>query len=113
MSAEERSETAPGIFLVRAEVRDDLRDAFDQWYEAEHLPQATEVLGADSSRRAWSTREAGVHCAIYEFDDVKRLEAQVPSPGLQILLDAFDQAWPEGVTRTREILAVSQFLPSP
>lgn len=102
--------SVPGVFLVTARVREDLRDNFDAWYQDEHLPQAREVLRAGSARRAWSSTDPAVHCAIYEFADVTEIEAQVPSPGLQILLDEFDRSWPEGVERSREILGVVQHL---
>ncbi len=101
-------ESVPAVFFVRAEVREDLRQAFDEWYEAEHLPQAREVLGARSARRSWSLTDEGVHCAIYEFDSTEQLTAKVPSPELSGLLALFDAEWPDGVSRTREILQVVQ-----
>ena len=97
-----------GVLLVRAEVREDLRDAFDAWYDAEHLPQARDALGAVSARRGWSTVDEGVHCAIYEFDTAAHMTSRVGSPDLQGLLDAFDEAWPEGVSRKRDFLEVAQ-----
>ncbi|MEU3168458.1 hypothetical protein [Streptosporangium sp. NPDC006930] len=94
----------PGVFLVRAEVRDDLRDDFDHWYETDHLPLVIKTLGARSGRRCWSVTSPGVHFAEYEFDDLDSLVRMVGSPTLQPLLDDFDARWPEGVVRTREIL---------
>ncbi|WP_311209599.1 MULTISPECIES: hypothetical protein [unclassified Aeromicrobium] len=100
----------PALFLVRAEVRRDLCEEFDRWYDAEHLPQAREVLGARAARRCWSATDPGVHVALYEFETLEQLAAKVPSADLQVLLDAFDEAWPEGVTRTREVLGTVQRL---
>ncbi|WP_055478981.1 hypothetical protein [Sphaerimonospora mesophila] len=94
----------PGVFLVRAEVRDDLRDDFDHWYETDHLPLVIKTLGAKSGRRCWSVTSPGVHFAEYEFEDLDALVRIVGSPKLQPLLDEFDSRWPEGVVRTREIL---------
>ena len=39
-------------FIVRAEVDAEARDAFDAWYETEHLPDAVEALGAAAPRAA-------------------------------------------------------------
>ncbi|MDF1704917.1 MAG: hypothetical protein P1U38_09090 [Aeromicrobium sp.] len=97
-----------GIFFVRAEVREDLRGAFEDWYEAEHLPQAKAALGARAARRGWSTVDEGVHCALYEFESAEHMTSKVGSPDLQALLDAFDEAWPEGVVRRRDFLEVAQ-----
>lgn len=102
--------SVPGIFLVTATVRQDLRLEFDAWYEAEHLPQAREVLGAVSARRAWSKTDPGQHHAIYEFDDVTQIEDQLVSPGLRMLVAEFDRVWPAGVERSREVLEVRQHL---
>jgi hypothetical protein len=97
------------VFLVRAEVREDLRVDFDRWYESEHLPQVCEILDARSARRSWSAIEPGVHCAFYEFETLERLMSLVPSsPELKGLVGAFDEAWPDGVTRTREVLEIVQ-----
>ena len=61
-----------------------------------------------SARRGWSTVDEGVHCAIYEFDSAARMTAAVGSRDLQGLLDAFDAAWPEGVSRRRDFVEVAQ-----
>jgi hypothetical protein len=100
--------TSPGVLIVRAEVRKELRAAFDAWYEAEHLPQARNAFGARSARRGWSTVDEGVHCAVYEFDSAEHMTSIVGSSDLQVLLDAFDEAWPEGVSRKRDFLEVAQ-----
>ena len=43
-------------FIVRAQVMDaSVKEAFDRWYEDEHLPDAVKAFGA---RRAWP-RQAG------------------------------------------------------
>ena len=39
--------------IVRAEVADPAhRDGFDNWYEAEHMPDAVKAFGASGARRA-------------------------------------------------------------
>jgi hypothetical protein len=43
------------LFMVRAEVNDPGdREAFDRWYEQEHLPQAAAAFQAIRAWRGWS-----------------------------------------------------------
>jgi hypothetical protein len=50
------------LFLVRAEVADSRdQEAFDRWYQDEHLPQAAEVLSAVRAWRGWSDVDASIH----------------------------------------------------
>ena len=58
--------------IVRAEVAEADREAFDRWYEAEHLPDAKAAFQCLSARRGWSDGTPGVHFAIYEFASLER-----------------------------------------
>lgn len=98
------------LFVVRAEVRRDLRDDFDRWYETDHLPEVIEALGARGGTRYWSTTDETVHFAIYDFDDLEYLQQMMSSPALTGLVAEFDRNWPDGVVRTREVLRLSQVL---
>jgi hypothetical protein len=93
-------------FLVRAVVVESLREKFDHWYSADHLPQALVIFKAEKAWRFWSTVEAGVHYAVYQFADMAQLDAAMKSEGLKTLIAEFDRAFPEGVTRTRDIVAL-------
>jgi hypothetical protein len=44
-----------------------------------------------------------VHYAVYRFADMARLAA-LKAPSFRELIADFDQAWPRGVTRTRDML---------
>ena len=101
------------LFIVRAEVRDaSVRDAFDRWYEDEHLRDAVAAFEARRAWRGWSRDDARVHLACYEFDSVEAAEAVKDSDALRAMIAEFDRRWGERVTRTREIVSVSQSLPS-
>ena len=39
--------------IVRAEVDPSVREAFDSWYEDEHLPDAVGAFGAVGAWRGW------------------------------------------------------------
>ena len=96
-------------FMVRAQVVDpSVKDAFDKWYQDEHLPDAKKAFGAQRAWRGWSEVDASVHYAVYEFDDVARLRALPGSAVLKELVAEFDRAWGEKVVRSRDIVQVVQ-----
>jgi hypothetical protein len=93
-------------FMVRAVVNEPLRQKFDQWYSSHHLPMALAEFRAEKCWRFWSTAEAGVHYAVYQFADTARLDAALKSEGFKGLVADFDQAWPSGVTRSRDMVTM-------
>lgn len=96
-------------FIVRAQVVDaSVKDAFDRWYEKEHLPDAVKAFGARSAWRGWSEVDPSVHYAAYEFDDLARLRALPGSAALKELVAEFDRVWGEKVVRTRDSVRVVQ-----
>jgi hypothetical protein len=98
---------APKAYLVvRAVVDEKLRQQFDRWYSSDHLPKDIAAFKAERAWRFWSTVDAGVHYAVYEFANMARLDAAMKSEARPGLVKEFDQAWPSGVTRTRDILSL-------
>jgi hypothetical protein len=96
-------------FIVRAEVRTIDRDAFDRWYETEHLPEAIGAFAALSAWRGWSAEDASVHLAFYEFPDLATARAATTPEKLAPLIAEFDRNFPE-VTRSRDFVEVRQAL---
>ncbi len=96
--------------IVRAEVPEADRDAFDHWYETEHLPDAKTAFEAKTAFRGWSDVTPGVHIAIYEFPDLAKVRAVVASKEIRALISEFDRVWQGRVARRREIVDVSQSL---
>jgi len=93
-------------FVVRAVVEEALRQRFDRWYSSHHLPMALSQFKAEKCWRFWSAADAGVHYAVYQFADMARLDAAMKSPEFKSLVADFDQAWPAGVSRTRDMLTM-------
>ena len=101
------------LFIVRAEVAEADRDAFDHWYETEHLPDAMAAFGTTKARRGWSDLVPGVHVAIYEFESLERGRQIVggdASDAIRALIAEFDRVWQGRVARTRELLPIAQTL---
>ena len=91
--------------IVRARIEDPAaRDAFDRWYEAEHLPDAIRAFEARRGWRGWSVSESNVHFAFYEFESIDRAGATMGSPAMKSLVAEFDRHWEGKVTRTREVV---------
>ena len=92
-------------FVVRSVVEPPLRQRFDQWYSSHHLPMALSEFKCEKCWRFWSAAEAGVHYAAYQFADMAQLDAAHRIPTVsKLLVTDFDQAWPHGVSRTRDRL---------
>jgi hypothetical protein len=62
--------------IVRAKVGTSDRDAFDHWYETEHLPGANAAFEPLSAQRGWSDVTPGIHIALCEFPDPAIAPAQ-------------------------------------
>jgi len=96
-------------FVVRAQVVElSVKEAFDRWYQEEHLAEAVEAFGAQCGWRAWSEADPSVHYAYYEFDDVARARAIPGSDAVKRLAAEFDRVWGKRVVRSREVLRVVQ-----
>ncbi|MEM1298888.1 MAG: hypothetical protein AAGH68_06360 [Pseudomonadota bacterium] len=101
------------LFIVRAEVPEADRAAFDHWYETEHLPDAMAHFGCNRARRGWSELDPGVHVAAYDFPDAEKAKALLAgdaSPEIKAMIAEFDRVWQGRVKRTRELVILAQSL---
>jgi hypothetical protein len=96
------------FFVVRATVPDaSRRQAFDDWYHREHLPDAVKAFGVEKAWRFWSVDDPALHQASYQFADKAALDRAMGGETLKALIAEFDRAWPD-VTRTREIFVLAE-----
>src|SRR5262245_60756017 len=97
------------FLVVRSVVADAaLRARFEHWYASDHLPWAITALGAEKAWRLWSETDPAVHCAVYRFADIEALRRGRGSDGFKALVADYDRNWPEGVTRSREVLTLAE-----
>ncbi len=96
--------------IVRAEVDEESREKFDEWYETEHLPDALRDFNSLSAMRGWSDVEPGVHLAFYEFSDLAAANTLISSDLMKEFIKEFDRHWTGKVVRTREVFEVKQLL---
>ncbi len=99
--------TTKGVFIVRAEVPEADRAAFEDWYQNEHLDEAEEMFNATGAWRGWSHVDSAIHMAFYEFASVEAAAAIQDSEALQTLIGKFNEVWGDRVSRTREVIAVA------
>jgi len=99
---------AKAYFVVRAVVTEALRQKFDHWYSTDHLPRSLADFKAEKGWRFWSTVDASVHYAVYQFADQAKLDAAMKSPEFKELVADFDRSFPSGVTRTRDLLTIAE-----
>jgi hypothetical protein len=96
-------------FIVRAQIVDaGAKDAFDRWYQDEHLPDALKAFNARRAWRGWSEVDANVHYAVYEFDDITAARAIPDSDAIKRMAVEFDRMWGDRVTRSRDIVDAVQ-----
>ena len=96
--------------IVRAQVDEESRKKFDEWYETEHLPDALRDFNSLSAMRGWSDVEPGVHLAFYEFSDLAAANTLLSSDLMKEFIKEFDRHWTGKVVRTREVFEVKQLL---
>ncbi|MGY9054734.1 MAG: hypothetical protein ACKVGZ_03855 [Alphaproteobacteria bacterium] len=96
--------------IVRAEVLEADRQAFDHWYETEHLPDAKACFGSRLAQRGWSDVTPGIHIALYQFEDLDQARALTTADGIAALIAEFDRVWEGRVHRTREVVGIAQIL---
>lgn len=96
--------------IVRAEVPEGDRKAFDHWYQTEHLHEAKAAFKANGAERGWSATDPSQHVAIYRFDDLKTANSVTRSDALKDLVLEFDRVWQGRVKRSRDVVEVVQSL---
>ena len=95
------------FFLVRAVVSAP-REKFDHWYSTDHLPWAIKAFKCEKAWRFWSEVEPGVHYAVYRFADKGSCDAALGGDEFKALVADFNRAFPEGVTRTRDVVTLAE-----
>ena len=96
-----------GLFIVQAKVKPEDEEAFNQWYNEDHMPKALERFpGVLSGKRykILDEEEEYKYLAFYEFESVEAMEYAVNSDIIKELIKEFNEAFGEG--GRKRILAV-------
>ena len=95
------------VFIVKAMVKPEQEDAFNQWYDEDHMPKALNRFPGVTSGRRYKILEGEDgynYMALYEFESQEKLTETMKSEALQGLIQEFNAAFGE-VDRKR-VLAV-------
>ena len=87
------------FFIVRSVVEPHLREKLEHWYANDHLPWALSVFKCEKAWRCWSTRDEGVHYAVYRFTDKR------PAMRHLIRLNTRKKWWPTTTAPSRAYCA--------
>jgi antibiotic biosynthesis monooxygenase (ABM) superfamily enzyme len=96
-----------GLLIVMARVEPEEEEAFNRWYNEEHLPKALERFPGVLSGRRYKIMEGEDDyrfLALYEFESYESMHATVHSEIIQGLIREYDEAF--GAGRRKRLLGV-------
>ena len=88
-----------GLLVIMASMTPEKEEAFNRWYNEEHLPKALERLPGILSGRRYKIMEGEeIHrfMAMYEFESYEALESAYKSAQLKELIREYNEAFGEG-----------------
>jgi hypothetical protein len=90
------------ILCVQATVHPAVTDAFNRWYETEHIPDARRrLVGIERVTRWRSLTTDNQFTTVYEFDDEQQVVDALESAAIKDLIGEFDRRWSHYVVRER------------
>jgi len=94
---------ATALFVVKATIRKDQEEAFNRWYNEEHVPQFMRFNGAVSARRyrAILGEEKYQYMAVYELADEATLHRLLESQHFKELRAEYDKHFGAASERAR------------
>jgi hypothetical protein len=107
--AEPEEENSAGLFVVDVKVPPDIREQFSDWYDSEHLPQASQAAGCSAGRRylPLGFESPRSQTIMYEFESAALLRRFIAEDAPD-LMKSYDARWgtrSEVARRTRRAFA--------
>jgi uncharacterized protein (TIGR02118 family) len=99
------------LFVVKATIPKDREEAFNRWYNEEHVPLVLQYKGAVSARRykAILGEEKYQYMAVYEFADEATFWRLMESDHFKMMVENFDSNF--GTVSERARFAYTQIWP--
>jgi len=91
-----------GLFIVMAKVAPENEEAFNRWYNEDHMPKALERFPGILSGHRYKIMEGDdeyQYMAIYRFKDYEKMLETVESDIIQGLIKEYNEAFGEGNRR--------------
>ncbi len=96
-----------GVFIIMAKVKPEDEEAFNRWYNEEHMPRALERFPGVLSGRRYQILEGEDEyrfLTLYEFETYEAMHAALHSDILTQLIKEYDEAFGEG--RRKRLMGV-------
>jgi antibiotic biosynthesis monooxygenase (ABM) superfamily enzyme len=96
-----------GLFIVMAKVAPEQEEAYNRWYNEDHMPKALERFPGVLSGRRYKIMEGEdeyQYLAIYEFESYEKMEETMKSDIIKQLVQEYNEAFGKG--NRKRILAV-------
>jgi len=99
------------LFVVKATIRRDREEAFNRWYNEEHVPQVLQWKGLVSARRyrALEGEDTWQYMAVYELQDEAAYRRLMASDHMKALRAEYDANF--GAVSQRARFAYTQVWP--
>lgn len=101
-----------GVFIVMAKVHPEQEDAFNQWYDEDHLPKALNRFPGVTSGRRYKIMDGGDgynYMALYEFESHEKLTETMESDALKNLILEFNAAFGEVIRKRMLAVEIKSF----
>jgi antibiotic biosynthesis monooxygenase (ABM) superfamily enzyme len=88
-----------GVFIVMAKVPAEKEDAYNRWYDEDHLPKALNRFPGVVSGRRYKILDGGDgynYMALYEYESYEKLMETAKSDALKNLIQEYNAAFGEG-----------------
>ena len=92
-----------GLFVVMAKLTPDKEEAYNRWYNEEHMPRFLERIPGVLSGRRYKILEGEEEyqfLALYEFESYEAMDAALKSDAVKQMIREYNEAFGEG-GRTR------------
>ena len=102
-----------GVFIVMAKVKSEQEDAFNRWYDEDHMPKALNRFPGVISGRRYKILDGGDgynYMALYEFESPEKLTETTKSDGLKNLTQEFNAAFGEVIRKRMLALEIKSFI---
>ena len=88
-----------GVFIVMAKVPPEKEDAYNRWYDEDHMPKALNRFPGVMSGRRYKIIDGGDgynYIALYEYESYEKLTETAKSDALKKLIQEYNDAFGEG-----------------
>ena len=102
-----------GVFIVMSKVAPEKVEAYNRWYNEEHLPRVIERLPGILSGRRYKIIEGEKeyqYMALYEFESYQALEAALGSNVMKQLVREYNEAFGEGGRKWLKVVQVKSLI---